>query len=139
MEEVARVYRQSITHVLPELPNLHTSEEDIAFFRDKVFPENKVVLAVGGTTDSIIGFIAFTAVWINHLYILPTHRRSGIGEKLLALAKSESDHLYLWAFQKNQTARNFYTKYGFIKIKETDGLDNEEKEPDVLLEWRKER
>jgi putative acetyltransferase len=137
METVARVYRTSITHVLPDLSNTHTPDEDIAFFRDKVFPENKIFLAVDRTNSTMAGFIAFTSVWINHLYLLPNYRRCGIGKRLLDLAKSETNHLYLWAFQKNQTARNFYIKYGFFEIKQTDGLDNEEKEPDVLLEWRR--
>jgi putative acetyltransferase len=137
MKTLARVYRASITYVLPDLPNIHTPDEDIAFFRDRVFPENKVFVAVDNTNDTIAGFIAFTSVWINHLYLLPNYRRCGIGKCLLDLAKSETNHLYLWAFQRNQTARNFYIKFGFFEIKQTDGFDNEEKEPDVLLEWRR--
>jgi putative acetyltransferase len=40
-----------------------------------------------------------------------------------------------WTFQKNTVARNFYESKGFVKIKETDGADNAEKEPDILYFW----
>ena len=41
------------------------------------------------------------------------------------------------SFQKNIAARRFYERNGFVVIEETDGAGNEEREPDVLYEWRK--
>ncbi|HSZ51159.1 MAG TPA: hypothetical protein VK801_06275, partial [Caulobacteraceae bacterium] len=43
----------------------------------------------------------------------------------------------LWTFQVNTRSRRFYRLQGFAEILQTDGADNEEKEPDVLLEWRR--
>ena len=43
--------------------------------------------------------------------------------------------LNAWTFQRNTAARNFYESRGFAKIRETDGADNAEKEPDILYFW----
>ena len=43
----------------------------------------------------------------------------------------------LWTFQRNIRSRRFYALQGFCEIRLTDGRANEEKEPDVLLEWRR--
>lgn len=59
----------------------------------------------------------------------------GIGATLLKLAKKRSTRLRLWVFQRNKNALAFYARQGFTVLKETDGRENEEKEPDALLEW----
>ena len=48
-----------------------------------------------------------------------------------------ASELSLWTFQQNARARRFYAKHGFVAVVETDGLDNEEKLPDVLYRWRR--
>jgi hypothetical protein len=53
------------------------------------------------------------------------------------MAMSDHDCLHLWVFQKNIGARRFYERRGFRAIKETDGTGNEEREPDALVEWRR--
>src|SRR5207247_1893261 len=83
---------------LPYLPDLHTPDEDLAFFRDKVFAQCEVWL-VG--TDDLEGFIAFRADWVDHLYVRPEHQRRGIGRALLARAMETHSPLRLWTFQKN--------------------------------------
>ena len=54
---VARLFRAVRAACLPYLPELHTPEEDLAFFRDRVFKECEVWVA--GAMD---GFIACRAV-----------------------------------------------------------------------------
>ena len=41
----------------------------------------------------------------------------------------------LWVFQRNIRALDFYARYGCIEVRRTDGIDDEEHEPDVLLRW----
>jgi hypothetical protein len=43
----------------------------------------------------------------------------------------------LWTFQRNTRSRLFYALQGFREVRRTDGQGNEEREPDVLLEWRR--
>ena len=68
--------------------------------------------------------------------MLPEHQGCGVGDTLLQLAKAAFPSLQLWTFQKNVLTRRFYEKRGFVAIQETNGLDNEEHEPDVLYRWQ---
>ncbi len=133
--EIARLFRHSRQSALPYLPTLHTTHEDLHYIRDQVLPNNDV-FAAREISGKIIGFIAFDKEWINHLYVSPEFVRRGIGLRLLNIAKAQNTKLRLWTFQKNELAKQFYSKHGFNVIAETDGVDNEEKEPDVLFEWR---
>ena len=131
--EIARVFRSSRLEALPYLPILHSPEEDLAYFREADFAKDEVWTA--SLSGSIIGFIAFSPGWINHLYLLPGMQGKGIGSRLLDLALSRREALSLWTFQRNSRAIRFYQSKGFIESKRTDGAENEEKTPDVLLHW----
>jgi GNAT superfamily N-acetyltransferase len=131
---VARLFRAVCTVCLPYLPDLHTPEEDLAFFQDRVFAECDVW--IHGAMD---GFIAFRAGWVDHLYVRPEQQRHGVGAALLAQAMTAHSPLRLWTFQKNTTALAFYRAQGFREVERTDGSGNEEREPDVLLEWSRDR
>jgi ribosomal protein S18 acetylase RimI-like enzyme len=92
---------------------------------------------MGGLEDGkLVGFIAFREGWVDHLYILPSSQRRGIGAALLKTAQQRIQELSLWTFQRNAAARRFYEANGFIVSGETDGAHNEEKEPDVRYTWR---
>ena len=132
MEAVARLFRDVRLACLPYLPNLHTPEEDAWFFRNRVFAECKVLLAEAETID---GFVAFRAGWIDHLYVRPHCQHRGIGTALFARAMQEGSPLRLWVFQRNTAAIAFYRARGFREIERTDGSGNEEREPDMLMEW----
>ncbi len=134
---IARLFRASFGTLLPPLPALHTPEEDLQYFATKVLPANEVVVAVDTASDEIVGFIAFTQDWVNQLYLRPDVRRQGIGSTLLARALGGSSYLQLWTFQVNAAARAFYARHGFVETRFTAGEENEEREPDVLLEWRR--
>lgn len=133
-DAVAEVARRSRRHFLPYLPDLHTLEEDKRFFRTVVFQENDVWVAEH--ENEVVGFCAFGEGCLNHLYVLPTHVGKKLGSKLLAIAMETYPHLQLWTFQKNSRAISFYERHGFIKVRVTDGADNEERVPDALFEWR---
>jgi hypothetical protein len=42
----------------------------------------------------------------------------------------------LWVFESNVPARRFYELHGFVAVERTDGAGNEERAPDVRMEWR---
>jgi putative acetyltransferase len=129
---IALVHRAAVNTAMPWLPKLHTPTEDIAFFSEVVFGECDIWVA---EAEEIVGFCAFQKGWVDHLYILPEYHGRGLGRALLAKAMDAYDALQLWTFQKNTAARAFYAAQGFVEERETDGRDNEEKEPDILLTW----
>ena len=133
MDAAARVHRAALLHALPIFEKLHTPEEDRWYFRERVFP----VCEIWGALDDVtlIGIVAFRQDWIDQLYVLPSAQRHGIGTALLDIARGAFSSLNVWTFQRNTAARNFYESRGFLKIKETDGADNAEKEPDILYFW----
>ncbi|MEM5585130.1 GNAT family N-acetyltransferase [Roseibium sp. AS2] len=132
-ETVASIARKSRAHFLPYLPDLHSFEEDKGFYRDRVFSECDVWVAV--ESQKLVGFCAFKEGWIEHLYLLPMHVGKTLGQVLLNKAKESHSFLQLWVFQENRRAINFYERNGFSKVRETDGTSNEEKYPDALYEW----
>lgn len=133
--DAARVHRSSFDERLPWLAGLHTPTEDAEFYRIVVFAECRVWGAF--EDNELLGVMALRQGWIDQLYVLPEAQSQGIGSGLISIAKSSQSSLSLWTFQKNVAARRFYEQHGFTVIEETDGLTNEEKEPDVRYEWRK--
>lgn len=129
----ARLHRQVMRASLAFLPELHTAEEDLAYFSGRLFPSNAVWVAEEG--GAIVGYVAFQPHFIEHLYILPEHQDRGLGVALLGKAMAGARELRLWTFQANAKARRFYERHGFVVERLTDGADNEEKHPDVLYHW----
>jgi ribosomal protein S18 acetylase RimI-like enzyme len=132
LDDIARVFRVSFETAMPFLPVLHTPDEDRAFFGARVFPACEIWVA---DDNGIVGFIAFREGWIDHLYVHPSHQRRGLGRTLLTQAKSRFAELQLWAFQRNHNAIAFYEANGFGLVRQTDGAENEEREPDALYVW----
>jgi len=135
MPALARLHRRTVEISLPFVPHLHTPEEDAWWFAERLYPTNQVWLAE--TTDGPEGYIAYRADFIEHLFIRPESQGLRLGVQLLDRAKSDAFELTLWTFQQNLRARRFYERHGFVVVRETDGLDNEEKLPDVLYRWRR--
>jgi GNAT superfamily N-acetyltransferase len=132
---LARIHRQARAAAMPWLPVLHTTDEDIAWMTNVVLAKQQVIVAA--SYDFAHGYIALTDGWVEHLYIDPPSWRTGAGSALLNDAKRRlPDGFRLWTFQRNVMARAFYRKHGLAELRRTDGYDNEEKEPDVLLGWK---
>ena len=133
MDRAAIILRMAFDERLPWFAGLDTPEGDRAYFRERVFVECDVWGAADG---QIIGITAFREGWIDQLYVLPQHQGRGAGDALLRVAKAASSGLQLWTFQKNMLARGFYEKRGFVAVKETDGRENKEREPDASIAGR---
>lgn len=130
---IAKIQRTARQKAMPWLPTLHTPKEDLWFFNTKVLPLEKVLIACDET--QAVGFISFSQGWLNHLYVTPTHWGIGLGTMLLEAARADLTYLQLWVFQRNARARHFYSKHGFCEREFTDGQSNEEKVPDLRMEW----
>src|SRR5207245_1542411 len=82
-------------------------------------PANETwVVEVGG---EVAGYVAFTAEWLNHLFVHPDHQGRGIGPVLLARVMADGRPKQLWTFQKNARARRFYEQRGFTAVRFTQG------------------
>lgn len=116
---------------MPWLPDLHSPAEDVAFFMREI-PTSIGWIAADG--DRVVGFALTRDGWLNHLFVDTPEQGRGIGTELLAAAVAGiGPGMRLWAFQRNERARTFYARHGFVEAELTDGAGNEEKEPDVLL------
>jgi putative acetyltransferase len=135
---IAVIHRSALRGALPHLPDLHTPEEDLAFFRDRVLARREVWVDTDGN-GTVVAFCGLSEGWIEHFYVAPSHQGRGVGSRLLRHAMARQPSFRLWTFQRNAPARRFYEKHGFIAVQESDGCRNEEKEPDVLYAWSRQR
>jgi ribosomal protein S18 acetylase RimI-like enzyme len=111
----------------------HTFEEDQAYFRDVILINNDVwIVEMDGQP---VAFMAIAGDFIDQLYVHPDYQRIGLGESLLAHARTLSpEHLWLYTFQFNINGRAFYEKNGFRIVKL--GISPApESEPDVEYHW----
>jgi GNAT superfamily N-acetyltransferase len=133
-DAIAYVHRTSMREAMPYLPDLHTPEEDRRWVTTVVLPNQAVWVAE--RDGQIVGVAALGDEWLEQLYVLPEHQDAGIGSRLLAKAKElRPGGLSLWAFQRNERARAFYERRGFVAVEFGDGSGNEEGEPDVRYAW----
>ncbi|MEE1610498.1 GNAT family N-acetyltransferase [Microvirga sp. CF3016] len=133
MTAIARLNRHVRKTCLPYLPDLHTPDEDLAFFQEQVFPTSEVWIAEAGV--QLIGFAGARLDWLDHLYVDPDWHGQGVGSALLSAVSDNRAELNLWTFQENAQARRFYERQGFGLIALTDGSGNEERCPDAHYRW----
>jgi GNAT superfamily N-acetyltransferase len=132
---LADIHTTARAAAMPWLRVVHTNEETRWWMSDVVL--RRLEVWVAECDRKISGFMALHEDWIEQLYVDPSEWRRSVGSALLDHAKQRRpDGFRLWTFQRNAMARAFYRKHGLVDIRETDGSANEEKEPDVLLEWR---
>ncbi|RBP44501.1 acetyltransferase (GNAT) family protein [Roseimicrobium gellanilyticum] len=135
--DLATMHRAAFRTALPHIPALHTPAEDLDFFTRMLAREAVATwLAVSSIAGEPMGFITFCPGAVEHLYVHPAHQGEGLGTALLRLAMRENIELKLWTFQRNTNARRFYEKHGFIADRMTDGMGNEEREPDMRYVWK---
>ncbi|MGH6838652.1 MAG: GNAT family N-acetyltransferase [Methylocella sp.] len=117
-----------------DAPPAHLREEVLDFYTRKIF--GICALLVADVSGTVVGYTGFRKDWIEHLRVRSQYHRLGIGKALLNYAKEIHPYLQLWCFQ-HIPARNFYKSQGFLEVEFTDGAENDEKLPDVRMEWRR--
>ena len=115
-------------------PSVHSPEEDRWFVREVLIGERETWIAVDG--ERVLGVLTLHDDFLDQLYVASTAQRSGVGARLVDVAKRERpDGLQLWAFVSNDAAQAFYLKHGFVEAERTDGMSNEERSPDIRYVW----
>ncbi len=133
---VAEVYLRSFKHAYANgNVRLAHSEVDVRrWVREEMLSTNSVSVAV--SCGIVIGFVATTSGWLNHLYVDPAFIGRGVGSALFDDAVGRLPGGFsLWTFQENSPARGFYERRGLVAAAFTDG-DNDEGQPDVRYERR---
>lgn len=134
-ESVTILWRRAREVAFPDFQRRkgHTFEEDQAYFRDVILIHNDVWVVEVDKTP--VAFMAIAGDFIDQLYVHPDYQRIGLGESLLAHARTLSpQHLWLYTLQINVNGRAFYEKNGFCPVKL--GVSPEpESEPDVEYHW----
>ena len=132
---IAAVFSSSF-RLLTFLPTVRTDEEHRRFIESVILKTCDVTIAEGD--DGIVSFLARDGQEIRLLYTHPASIGAGAGSLLVDVAKASGvAALELWCFQANTRARRFYEARGFRAIRFTDGVDNEEKTPDVRYRWQR--
>lgn len=91
---------------------------------------------VAEAAGRVVAYARFTRTWLDDLYVDPDHAGQGIGSALLDLVKARHpDGFGLWVFESNTPAQAFYAARGLVERERTDGSGNEERAPDVRMEW----
>jgi len=64
----------------------------------------------------VVGFCVREDDNITGLYVARRWRNSGIGKRLLDLAREERTWITVWAYDANTRARKFYRREGLVEI-----------------------
>ncbi|MCY0931746.1 GNAT family N-acetyltransferase [Streptomyces sp. H27-H1] len=132
---IADVWLRSFTAALPTVRRAHGDDEVRGWFSHVVVVRYETWVAVAA--GSVIGLLVLDGDELEQLYLDPSWRGRGVGDRFVELAKQlRPDGLGLWTFQVNRPARRFYERHGFLAVEYTDGLRNEEHEPDVRYAWQ---
>lgn len=117
----------------PMPPGIHPPDEVRAWLAERSVQNDTWVAEANG---AVVGYARFTETWLDDLYVVPSAQGEGVGTALLELVKALRPHGFsLWVFEVNQPARAFYARHGLVEREHTDGSENEEREPDLRMEW----
>jgi GNAT superfamily N-acetyltransferase len=131
---VAEIFLASRESAMPWLAAPHTDEQTRWWHINVLVPA--ATLVVADRDGDVLGFAEPTDGWLKALYVHPSAQRTGVGSALFQYSMAvQPDGFDLWVFQRNTRALAFYARYGCLEVRRTDGTDNQEREPDVLLHW----
>lgn len=86
----------------------------------------------------VAGFLACDGSEVCALYVARGARNAGVGQRLLEAAMQGRDRLRLTVLDQNAGARRFYRRNGFCELARSDGAENDDRLPDITMEWRRE-
>ena len=90
-------------------------QSKIGDMRHKYIPNSETYVY---TDKGVIkGFFALYEDTLAALFVSPDSQRTGIGKKLITIAKSLRETLNLYVYRKNSKAIDFYIKCGFRTLK----------------------
>ena len=128
VEEIVAIFEPSFA-LLDFLPQLHTHEENLAFF-SRCARDGEAYLHGRGCA-------ILDDDWLTHLYVHPDEIGTGVGHALFKhVTTLRPKGFQFWVFQQNERARGFYEAHGAVAVEFTDGSGNEERTPDVRYEWK---
>jgi len=133
--DLADVWLRSFAAALPTVRRAHGDDEVRDWFSSMVVPRYETWATVAD--GAVVGLLALDGAELEQLYLDPSWRGRGLGDRFVELAKRQRpDGLGLWTFQVNGPAQRFYERHGFVAVERTDGRRNEEHEPDVRYVWQ---
>ncbi|MFD5149291.1 GNAT family N-acetyltransferase [Streptomyces sp. NPDC058401] len=132
---MADMWLRSFRTALPTVRLAHGDDEVRDWFSFVVVPQYEAWIA---DADGVVaGLLVLEGEELEQLYLDPSWRGKGLGDRFVALAKQQRPAgLGLWTFQVNGPAQRFYERHGFAAVERTEGLRNEEQEPDVRYVWQ---
>jgi GNAT superfamily N-acetyltransferase len=131
---VSRVHLASRA-AAPMPPSVHDDSEHLPFLTGR-FEAGEEIWVAEADPDGVVAYVRLTETWLDDLYVAPHRAGQGLGSMLLDLAKTlRPAGFSLWVFESNAPARAFYARHGLLEREHTDGAENEEREPDVRMEW----
>lgn len=136
LDELVEVYT-SARAAAPMPPPVHGVEAIRDWLGVKLLsPAPEDVVWVAEVDGAVVAYVAFTRTWLDDLYVAPTSQGAGLGTALLDMVKSlRTGGFSLWVFESNLPARAFYAARGLVEREHTDGSENEERTPDLRMEY----
>lgn len=133
LDELIEMWRESFEAAVG-VRDPHSLNEQKQYFLNEVLTRHAVRLAV--LDGKLVGFVAASSDSVAQLYVRVGFQRSGIGSQLLSWAKSQSaGSLWLYTFARNEAARSFYERSGFVAIEH--GFEPQWQLEDVKYSWTK--
>lgn len=103
-------------------------------FVEKAFPQAEVY--VFEQAGEILGFLGLSEEHIEGIFVRRENQSQGIGKALLSYAKAKKSRLTLAVYEKNNHARRFYQREGFLMEKSS--IDSNTGEAELELFWERE-
>ncbi len=107
LHTVAALFRSVRETCLPFLPRLHTPEEDVQFFRERVFPHFNLTIAE--MNGEIAGYSAVLPGWLEQLYVLPQFQGRALARNC-SRAQREVRHLSGFGCSKKTSGHGAFMK-----------------------------
>ncbi|MEP6640128.1 MAG: GNAT family N-acetyltransferase [Chloroflexota bacterium] len=112
-------------------------DDDVRRWLATELPATRETWVAADADGWVVAMMALSDAMIDQLYVTPERIGSGIGSRLVDLAKvRRPDGIDLYCFAVNGRARDFYEHRGFVAIGTGDGSNNEEGQPDIRYAWR---